>query len=168
MWQAYYAKQRVRLFRLLVTMLREQYHYPWSTAATEGFYLARAAATFGDATSHYETVVPDLEKGYATARQWLGAGFDPGRVARAELAWWVARRTKGQNDPENVGRLIAEAYALLYEAPFDDMLKPGLLRAEAAAIRDAQAAAPDWPTIGSLLTESYRQLHANLSKAAAD
>jgi hypothetical protein len=168
MWQAYYAKQRVRLFRLLVTLLREQYHYPWTTAATEGFLLARAAATFGDATSKYEIVLPDLEKGYATARQWLGAGFEPGRVARAELAWWVARRTKGQNDPENVGRLIAEAYALLYEAPFDDMLKPGLLRAEAAAMRDAQAGAPDWPTIGRLLTESYRELHANLSKAAAD
>ena len=99
MWQAYYAKERVRLFRLLVTLLREQYHYPWSTAAIEGFHLARAAATFGDATSQYETVLPDLEKGYATARQWLGAGFDPGRVARAELAWWVARRTKGAERP---------------------------------------------------------------------
>ena len=80
----------------------------------------------------------------------------------------MARRTRGQSDPENVGRLIAEAYALLYEAPFDDMLKPGLLRAEAAAMRDEQATAPDWPAIGRLLTESYRQLHANLSKAAAD
>src|SRR6185503_13934403 len=129
---------------------------------------ARAAATFGDATSRYETVLPDLEKAYATARRWLGAGFDPGRVARAELAWWVARRTKGQNDPENVGRLIAEAYALLYEAPLDDMLRPGLLRAEAAAMRDEHAVAPDWAAIGRLLTESYRQLHANLSKAAAD
>jgi len=168
MWQAYYAKERVRLFRLLVTLLREQYRYSWSTAATEGFHLARAAATFGDATSNYETVLPDLEKGYATARECLGGEFDPGRVARAELARWVARRTKGQNAPENVGRLIAEAYALLYEAPFDDMLKPGLLRAEAAAMRDEHAGSPDWPAIGQLLSASYRQLHANLSKAAAD
>ena len=27
MWQAYYAKERLRLFGLLVTMLHEQYHY---------------------------------------------------------------------------------------------------------------------------------------------
>src|SRR5262249_363003 len=27
MWQAYYAKERVRLFTLLTKMLREQYHY---------------------------------------------------------------------------------------------------------------------------------------------
>src|SRR5437870_11477424 len=86
MWQAYYAKQRLRLFGLLVTMLREQYHYSWATATHEAFYLARAAATFGDATSDYERVLPDLDRGYAIARSWLGARFDPAAVARAELA----------------------------------------------------------------------------------
>jgi hypothetical protein len=59
MWQAYYAKERVRLFALLVTMLHEQNHYPWVTAMREGFYLARAAATFGDARSNYDRVLPD-------------------------------------------------------------------------------------------------------------
>src|SRR5438093_12821359 len=77
MWQAYYAKQRLRLFGLLVTMLREQYHYSWATATHEAFYLARAAATFGNATSDYERVLPDLDRGYAIARSWLGARFDP-------------------------------------------------------------------------------------------
>ena len=38
MWQAYYAKERVRLFSLLVTMLHEQYHYSWATATLEGFH----------------------------------------------------------------------------------------------------------------------------------
>ena len=168
MWQAYYAKDRTRLFALLVTMLHEQYHYSWSTATTEGFHLARAAATFGDLKSRYDVVLPDLEKSYDTARRWLHAGFDPRDVARAELAWWVARRTPGHNDPTDVGRLIAEEYALLYEAPLADMMRAGLLRAEAAALRDQQAELPDWPEIGRLLTESYRDLRASLSKTAAD
>jgi hypothetical protein len=30
------------------------------------------------------------------------------------------------------------------------------------------AAEPDWPSIGALLTDAYRQLRMNLSKAAAD
>jgi len=38
MWQAYYAKERLRLFGLLVTMLHEQYHYSWATATLEGFH----------------------------------------------------------------------------------------------------------------------------------
>src|SRR5579872_1905551 len=89
MWQAYYRKERLRLFALLVTMLHEQYRYSWATAAVEGFHLARAAATFGDLTSGYEAVLPDLETAYGQARTWMRAGFDPLAVARAELSWWV-------------------------------------------------------------------------------
>ena len=164
MWQAYYAKERLRLFGLLVTLLREQYHYSWATALTEGFHLARAAATFGDARADYEQVLPDLEQAYATAKQWLGAGFDARAVARAELAWWVARRTAGQNTPARVGALMADEYALLYEAPRARMLKSATLRAEAGALRDAQAATPDWPTIRRLLEESYGDLRAALDE----
>ena len=157
MWQAYYAKENVTLFRLLVTLLREQDRYSWSTAAIEGFRLARAAATFGSARGNYEVVLPDLESAYSTAHDWLDARFDPHAVAKAELAWWVARRTPRQNSPEHVGRLIADEYALLYETSSDRVLKAGLLRAQAAAQRDAEASRRDWDAIGRLLRESVRR-----------
>jgi hypothetical protein len=48
MWRAYYAKERVHLFALLVTTLHEQYHYSWADAARQAFHLARTAATFSD------------------------------------------------------------------------------------------------------------------------
>jgi len=164
MWQAYYAKENVRLFALLVTMMREQYHYSWATATREAFHLARAAAIFGNARSNYEQVLPDLETGYTIARDWLGASFDPQAVARAELAWWVARRIPGQNSPEHVGDLIADSYALLYETSADPVRRSGRLRAQAAALRDAQASAPDWATIGQLLNESYIELRKGLGQ----
>ena len=164
MWQAYYAKKNVRLFALLVTMMREQYRYSWVTATREAFYLARAAAVFGNARSNYEQVLPDLETGYTIAGDWLGAGFDPQAVARAELAWWVARRIPGQNSPEHVGDLIAESYALLYETSADVVRRSGRLRAQAAALRDAQASAPGWATIGQLLNESYVELKNGLER----
>ena len=168
MWQAYYANERLRLFALLMTTLRAQYHYPWTTAAVESFHLARAASTFAGLTGGYETVLPDLERAYATAARWHRAGFDPGAVARAELAWWVARRTPGGNAPEQVGRLIAKEYALLYEAPLADMVSAGLLRAEAAALRDRDAGQPDWAAIGALLRDSYIELHGRLTSSLAD
>ena len=158
MWQAYYGKERARLFGLLVTLLHEQYHYSWATATVEGLHLARAAATFGDLKEHYEVVLPDLETAYAKLRSWTRAGFDPHAVARAELAWWVARRIPGQNSPEQVGRLIAEEYALLYETSRERVADAALLRAEAAALRDANAATPDWNAIARLLQQSYREL----------
>ena len=163
MWQAYYAKQRARLFGLLVTTLREQYHYSWATATLEGFHLARAAATFGDLRGGYDVVLPDLEKAYATARSWTRAEFDPKAVARAELAWWVARRVPGQNSAEQIGSLIADEYALLYETTRRRVETAALLRAQAAALRDAQAAQPDWDRIGRLLLQSYTDLRSALS-----
>jgi hypothetical protein len=164
MWQAYYAKENLRLFALLVRSLREQYGYSWATATVEGFHLARAAATFGNLKEGYDVVLPDLEAAYKTLKTWHGAGYDPGAVARAELAWWVARRIPGQNSPTQVGRLIAEEYAMQYEVPREQVDRAGLLRAEAAALRDSQAASPDWATIGGMLTESYRDLRRGLER----
>jgi hypothetical protein len=158
MWQAYYGQERARLFGLLVTLLHEQYHYSWATATVEGFHLARAAATFADLEQNYDVVLPDLETAYTTLRSWTGAGFDPRAVARAELAWWVARRIPGRNSPEQVGRLIAEEYALLYETSRERVAEAALLRAEAASLRDAHATSPDWSAIARLLQRSYREL----------
>jgi len=165
MWQAYYDKEKVRLFALLVTMLHEQYRYSWATATREAFHLARAAATFGDLKGGYDVVLPDLVAAYSTAKSWLGAGFDPREVARAELAWWVARRVPGQNSPEQIGALIANEYALLYETRREAVVTAAQLRAEAAAMRDEQATDPDWETIGRLLQQSYRDLLASLTSA---
>ena len=166
MWQAYYAKERLRLFGLLVTMLHEQYHYPWATATLEGFHLARAAATFGDLRGGYDVVLPDLEAAYAKAKSWTQAEFDPRAVARAELAWWVARRVPGQNSAEQIGGLIADEYALLYETTRARVEAAALLRAQAAALRDAQAGRPDWDRIGRLLLQSYGELRSALATEA--
>jgi len=160
MWQAYYAKAKVRLFKDLVTMLHEQNRYPWAKSVKAGFYLARAAATFGDARGDYERVLPDLERAYEIEKDWVRAGFDPNAVARAELAWWVARRMPGQNSAEQVGRLIAEENALLFEVPIDRVLEASTLRARAGKLRDEGGEHADWATVAQLLTESYRKLHA--------
>jgi hypothetical protein len=165
MWQAYYGKEHVRLFGLLVTLLHEQYHFSWAGATIEGFHLARAASTFGDLKDHYDVVLPDLEAAYEKIRSWTGASFDPRAVARAELAWWEARRVPGRNSAEQIGQLIAEEYALLYESSAEAMSAPALLRAQAAAIRDAKADHPDWSAIARLLQQSYRELREALASA---
>ena len=165
MWQAYYGKDRIRLFGLLVTLLHEQYRFSWAGATVEGYHLAKAAATFADLTDHYDVVLPDLEAAYARISTWTGAEFDTRSVARAELAWWEARRMPGRNSPEQVAQLIAEEYALLYESSASAMAVPALLRAQAAALRDAHADQPDWDTIGRLLQESYRELRLALASA---
>ena len=160
MWQSYYQKRKARLFGELVTMLHEQYRYPWAKSVRAGFHLARAAATFGDARGDYERVLPDLEQAYTIARDWTGAKFDPAAVARAELAWWVARRQPGHDSPEQVGALMADEYALLYDMPKEKVAEAALLRAQAGALRDRGGANADWPAVDDLLHRSFRSLRA--------
>ncbi|MFN7976154.1 MAG: hypothetical protein U0166_28115 [Acidobacteriota bacterium] len=162
MWQAYYGKQKVRLFALLVQTLREQFRYPWAKATLVAFRFARAAATFGDARGAYDEVLPDLEAGYAIARDWTGNGFDAKAVAQAELAWWVARRDPEASTPENVGRLIAKEYALFWNVPEKAVGPSGFLRARAGRLRDDGGANADWPEVRKVLLESYSNLHAAL------
>lgn len=172
MWQAYYAKQRFTLFRLLVVMLREQYHYSWQKAVVAGYHLAKAAATFGEATGDYDRVLPDLEEGYAIARDWTGATFDPAAVARAELSWWTARRDPASGTGADKNRVVAarmtDLYALLYAAPRERVAEAARLRVEAADLRDRGADAADfdrdprgvdWKGVSYLLHQSYRSLH---------
>jgi len=166
MWQAYYARENAALLRALVVTLREQFRYPWSKATRAAVYLARAASTFGKAQADYERVLPDLERAYTISRDWTGAGFDPAAVARAELAWWVARRDPAQRDPENVGRLITDLYARFYEVPHARVAEAGLLRARAAALRDRGGVNPDWPEINRLLHASYRALYEGLKSGS--
>jgi hypothetical protein len=160
MWQAYYAKHRLRLFGGLVTLLHEQNRYSWARSVQAAFYLARAAARFGDMRGDYETVLPDLERAYAIQKEWVGAAFDPQAVARAELAWWVARRVPGQDSPEQVGDLIAQENALLYDVPRERVLAASILRARAGRLRDDGGDRADWPAVHALLSQSYRELHA--------
>jgi hypothetical protein len=112
----------------------------------------------------YDAVLPDLEQGFDTVRRWTGASFDVHAVARAELAWWVARRIPGEDAPENVGRLISEQYSAFYGVRGAGFDRAGLLRAKAAALRDAGGAGADWATIGKMLHESYAALSDALAQ----
>jgi len=160
MWRAYYQKANMRLFRDLVTLTHEQYRYPWATAVRASFHLARAAARFATMRSGYETVLPDLTAAYGIGREWTGAPYDPAVVARAELAWWVARRIPGEDSPEHVGGLIADLNALVYGVSRDRVLHASVLRAQAGKLRDDGGEHADWTEVSRLLVQSYRELHA--------
>ena len=104
-------------------------------------------------------MLPDLERAYTIARDWTGSTFDPAAVARAELAWWVARRDPDRNSPESVGALIAEENALIYGVPRDRVLEASILRARAGRLRDEGGEHADWATVAQLLMQSYRSLY---------
>lgn len=163
MWQAYYSGDKTQLGLQLIALLRNQHGLSLLEAKEIGELLASSAMKFSSAGGDYERIVlPDLARAYRLIKQATGASFDPDKVAQAELVWWVARRTKGQDSAEQVGEKIAELYAVLYGSASPAFRQAGLLRAQAACVRDSGQESVDWAHVEDLLRKSYRELKAGM------
>jgi hypothetical protein len=70
----------------------------------------------------------------------------------------VARRVPGQDSPEQVGALMADLNAMLYDVSREQVLHASVLRARAGRLRDEGGEKADWAAVSDLLHESYRAL----------
>jgi len=159
MWQAYYTRDLPKLHSEMTALLRAQFRLPSADAERIARSLVGAAMKFAIGGTNYErTVLPDLEVAYLQLRAVLKRPFDPREAARAELDWWVARRTPGRNNPQQVGKQIARLYSVIYGGERPEFLEAGVLRAEAALLRDRSGPNCDWTKVEGLLRRSYRLL----------
>jgi hypothetical protein len=160
MWQAYYNGDSKTLGRELIGLLREQFGLSRLEAVEVARDLAKATWTFRQRTGGYERhCLPPLESAYRKIKEATGADWEAQAAARAELGWWVARRTPSQDSPEQVGEKIAELYAVLYGTSNPYIDEAGQLRARAAQLRDEGGTdGCDWDEIERLLLGSYRSL----------
>ena len=169
-WKAYYRRQPLRLFALLVLVNRAQADVGWLRAVTAALWLTRAAAGFATAGGDYDRFAPDIARGYRALRV---APERVDEVAQRELRWWVVRREIGLAAGSAAGDAIAALYGALYDLPQEDVGEAGRLRGLAAEVRDRGAEAdPEgpraqgrsyWPEVGRLLRASYRSLHRALA-----
>ncbi|MHC4269580.1 MAG: fibronectin type III domain-containing protein [Planctomycetota bacterium] len=163
MWHAYYAKDFVVLRQELKNLLCSQFGISDSDANYIGEPLTNASLKFEAAETDYDSIVlPYIELAYSRLKQKLDVSFDPKEVAGAELDWWVARRTPGSDSVEEVGRLIARLYVLLFGEENPAFDRAGLLRAQAARLRDEGGALCDWDVVEQLLHKSYQALQEGI------
>ena len=163
MWQAYYGGgSKAALGMDLLKLMREQFGLSYKTSIQVAHDVSNATLAFRETreqTDYEQKVLPKLVQGYARLRTAVHGPWDPEEVARAELGWWVARRMpEPQNAPEFVGKAIALEYSLVYAKDNAHIQRAGLLRAQAARMRDTGAQHADWPAIEIKLRESYREL----------
>lgn len=173
-WKAYYRRQPLKLFGLLVLANHEQAHVSWLRALLAAYYLARGASGFARAHDDYERYAPDIERGYRALG--LPADVDAAEVARRELRWWVVRREIGVAAGDEAGKAITALYSAIYALPEAAVAEAGRLRGLAAEVRDRGAADDPagptgdgrdyWPQVAGLLRNSYRNLKSALAAAA--
>ena len=169
-WKAYYRRQPLKLFGLLVMANHDQAHVSWRRALVAAFYFARGASGFGRATGDYERFAPDVVRGYRALG--LPADVDAREVARRELRWWVVRREIGVAAGDEAGKAITALYSAIYRLPEEKVAEAGRLRGLAAEVRDRGSTddpagptgpgAAYWPEVARLLRDSYRNLHGAL------
>jgi hypothetical protein len=163
MWQAYYRRQPLRLFALLIGAEHEQARVSWLRALVAAVWLTKGAVGFARSSGDYERFRPDVARGYRALG--VPVAVDVDEVARRELQWWVVRREIGLAAGQAAGEAIARLYAALYDLPVEQVAEAGRLRGMAAEVRDRGAsddpAGPTgpgrayWPAVGHLLRDSY-------------
>src|SRR4051812_41905080 len=141
MWRSYYSRQRARLFAQLGELLRTQYQLPLWRSNAVAYRAAKAAFVFKDGHSRadYERALPDLLSFYNSIRSVSDTDFDPERVARLELEWWIVHRERRAHPPGALERALADLEAELYRVPAERLMEHARLRAEAMEIRDTKA-----------------------------
>ena len=174
MWKAYYRRRPVRLFRLLITALREQACVSWPRTIAASVLLTKAAVGFARTSGNYERFAPTIGRAYRLLN--LPAHVDAEAVARHELRWWVVRREIGVAAGLEAGESIGAMYAALYRVPTAAVAEAGRLRGLAAEVRDRGAAGdPEgpagpghayWREVDRLLHASYRSLRVALEAPA--
>jgi len=161
MWRSYYERRQVRLFLQLAGLLRTQFRLPFLRSHVVAFSAARAAFIFKDGSGResYERALPALKNFYTAIRKASVTPFDPDKVAKLELEWWIVHRSR---DKEALSRALAYLQAELFHLPAERFTDHGRLRAEAMLLRDARwesgMTESDWSTINGLLERSWQDL----------
>jgi len=164
-WKAAKAKDDFATYIGVVQMLREQQRYNWFHAIQAGYYLSEATGEFEGLSTRFERVLPNLEAAATIERDWRNASYQPEKVARAQLNWWVTLRQPNLSSRADVPRLVAEDYGLRYGADAGEFDEAATFRAEAVKLREATKIDPDWPTITKLLAKSNRALRTAIERA---
>lgn len=159
MWKSYYRKDVISLRKELEKIIIEQFNLNKSSALKVANHFSLASFKFILSGNKAKSMIlSELEKGYKIICEETNGTWSYKAAAKAELNWWVLRRTPGKNSAENVGDAIADLYQILYGKTNSKIEKAGYFRAKASKYRDMASIDKkkiDWKKIEKLLYASY-------------
>jgi hypothetical protein len=182
LWEAYYNREWLREFRLLVAMHREFMGMSLPTAIASSYDAARAAIAIAplDASDPVKAR-RYLGRYYVKVRRALGCTADVDDLADRELHYWVTHRAVARkrlaevaagrpvDDPPldeiaPVSDAFARLHAGLFNVTPEAMRQSGVYRAQAAAVVDrisgrySPDVAGDWVRVEEYLQLAYRAI----------
>jgi hypothetical protein len=167
-WQAYYDRDWLRAFRLMVALNREEFHMPLLTAIAAAIDIVRASIAFAPMDNDVPKATEHLRRYYEKAKRSIDIKSDAGTLANLEIDYWIIHRElaieRQKNQAlENIQPMI-ESLTNLHAALFG--ISPASAR-RSAELRALAAKAVDRITgrYSSNIENDWREVEAYLQQA---
>lgn len=173
-WEAYYNRDWLHVFLLMVQMNREQFCMSMAVAIAAAIDIVRASITFAPVDNDVPAATGHLQRFYDKARRSRDlAAVDAWTLAALEMDYWVVHRRLAlerkqapshEGDIEPMVASLAGLHTALFTAPPEAIRRSAELRAEAAVVVDritggySTDVADDWCKVEESLREAYRSL----------
>ena len=169
-WEAYYDRDWLRAFGLMVALNREEFHMPLWTAITGAIDIVRASMAFAPLEKNdVPKAVGHLCNYYEKAKRTVKIKTDAATLAHLEMEYWVVHRKLAlerikQPDLENTGLMIealTNLHAALFDISHERAHRSAELRALAAKAVDRITGCystdihGDWKQVESYLQQAY-------------
>lgn len=170
-WEAYYDRNWLRAFGLLIRLNHAQFHMPWPVAFSAAVDTVRASAAFAP-LEHND--VPKAQyyitRFYQKAARSLGMQTAPATLAKLEMDYWAVHRQLARARAEDplagdIGPMtesLARLHAALFGSTPERMRISAELRAHAAETVDlitsrrSTDVPSDWRRVEDYLRQAYR------------
>jgi len=165
-WRAYYDRNWLRAFGLMVHLSESQFHIPFPRSFLAVYHVIRASVAFVPRDHNLDLVRRHLERFYYFAASSNGGAFDPHGVADLELRYWVIHRELAETtdaDKRPLIECVAALHAALFNRAPADMWESARSRVQAADAVDRITSrrsvdpAADWALVESSLRRAYAQ-----------
>lgn len=175
-WRAYYDRNWLRVFGLMVQTNREQFRMSLPTAIAAAVDIVRASIAFAPVDNDVPAATGHLHAFYDKARRSLGLTADAGTLAALEMDYWIVHRTLANErkaapghtgDVEPMVAALERLHAALFDAPPDALRQSAAARAQAAVTVDritggySDDVAADWRAIERDLRAAYTAVAAS-------
>jgi len=169
-WEAYYDRKWPRVFWLMVSLNREEFHMSLLAAVAAAIDIVRASIAFAPADNDLPKATEHLRRYYEKARRSAGIMTDAHTLARLEMEYWVVHRELAlerikQPDKQNLDPMmeaLANLHAAIFEVSPQAARRSAELRALAARTVDritgrySTDVMGDWRLVESYLQQAYQ------------
>ncbi|MBL8163195.1 MAG: hypothetical protein JNJ61_14505 [Anaerolineae bacterium] len=169
-WRAYYDRNWLKLFYLVASLSREQFHIPFPLSLLAAYYIAKASRVWVPVEHDLNAVAVELAKFYVLARRYSSLKFDPQRAAYLEATYWtVHRELVGQPDKSHFVQVLSELHQELFGVSGSVARESAQWRVQANNTVDGITSGTsldpegDWHKLEDELRRGYRLIQAALA-----